>query len=136
VVTVVANSPPSEKSESLLLSYLTEPAEFAEQIGKAISNFDRPLALEIEEALKGKTKEKLRNEVKDCLAPSETKNFKLLTKAGFLQGMRVKYIGTCEQYQGVELKVHSMDPYFEVCCLKPDGSFTTWLKPEELEAIT
>jgi hypothetical protein len=29
-----------------------------------------------------------------------------------------------------------MDAYFEVCCLKPDGSFTTWLKPEELEAIS
>jgi hypothetical protein len=128
-------SPPSEKSESLLLSYLTEPAEFAEQIRKAIANFDRPLALEIEEALKGQAKAKLRNEVKDCLTPSETKNFKLLAKTGFLRGMRVKYVGSCEQYQGVELKVHSMDAYFEICCLKPDGSFTTWLKPEEMEKL-
>ncbi|MBD0339380.1 MAG: hypothetical protein ICV61_00310 [Microcoleus sp. Co-bin12] len=50
------NSPLSKKSESLLLSYLAEPEEFAEQIRKAI-------ALEIEEALKGKAKAKLRDEV-------------------------------------------------------------------------
>jgi hypothetical protein len=118
-----------------MLGCTTKPEEFAEQIRKAIANFDRPLALEIEEALKGKAKTKLRNEVKDALAPSETKNFKLLAKAGFLRGMRVKYVGACEQYQGVKLEVHSMDPYFEICCLKPDGSFTTWLKPEELEAV-
>jgi hypothetical protein len=34
------NSPPSEKSESLLLSYLTEPAEFSEQIRKAIADLE------------------------------------------------------------------------------------------------
>ena len=131
-------SPPSEKSENLLLSYLTEPEEFVEQIKKAIANFDRPLALEIEEALKGKAKAKLRDEVKDCLAPSETRNFKLLAKAGFLQGTRVKYVGDskyAEQYEGLELRVHSMDAYFEIACLKPDGSLTTWLKPEELEKL-
>jgi hypothetical protein len=121
-----------------LLSYLTEPEEFAEQIRKAIANFDRPLALEIEEALKGKAKAKLRDEVKNALAPSETKNFKLLAKAGFLRGTRVKYVGDskyAEQYEGLELEVYSMDEYFEIACLKPDGSLTTWLKPEELEKL-
>jgi hypothetical protein len=138
VVPVVHNLPPSEKSESLLLSSLTEPSEFAEQIRKAIANFDRLLALEIEEALKGKAKAKLRDEVKNALAPSETQNFKLLAKAGFLWGTRVKYVGDskyAEQYEGLELKVHSMDAYFEIACLKPDGSLTTWLKPEELEKL-
>jgi len=132
------NFAPFEKSENLLLSYLTEPAEFTGQIRKAIANFDRPLALEIEEALKGKAKAKLREEVKDALAPSETKNFKLLAKTGFLQGTRVKYVGDskyAEQYEGLELKVHSMDAYFQIACLKPDGSLTTWLKPEEVEKL-
>jgi hypothetical protein len=80
----------------------------------------------------------LRNEVKNALAPSESKNFKLLAKTGFLQGMRVKYVGTrCyEQYQGLALEVYSMDEYSEISCLKPDGFLTTWLKPEELEAIS
>jgi len=133
------NLPPSKKSQSLLLSYLTEPEEFAEQIRKAIANFDRPLALEITKALEGKAKAKLRNEVKNALAPSESKNFKLLVKAGFLQGTRVRYVGDpkyAEQYEGLELEVYSMDEYFEIACLKPDGSLTTWLKPQELEIIS
>jgi len=37
-------SPPSEKSERLLLSYLTEPEEFAEQIRKAIANLETAFA--------------------------------------------------------------------------------------------
>jgi hypothetical protein len=77
-------SPPSEKSESLLLSYLTEPEEFAEQIRKAIANFDQPLALEIEEALKGDAKTNLRMQVRSCLAPLDRKNFKLLAKSEVL----------------------------------------------------
>jgi len=126
----------AETTQPSMLSCTTEPAEFVEQIKKAIANFDRSLALQIWEALEGKEKAKLRHEVKDALAPCERKNFKLLAKSGFVRGTRVKYVGTCEQYQGVELEVHSMDAYFEVCCLKPDGSFTTWLKPEDLEAIS
>jgi CRISPR-associated protein Cmr3 len=127
-----------ETSHLLMMSCTTEPAKFVEQIKKAIANFDRPLALEIEEALKGKAKAKLRDEVKDALPPRETKNFKLLAKAGFLLDMRVKYVGDskyAEQYEGLELRVHSMDAYFEIACLKPDGSLTTWLKPEELEKL-
>jgi hypothetical protein len=92
VVTVVANSPPSEKSESLLLSYLTEPEEFAEQIRKAIADVDRSLAIKVWNALAGKAKTNLRNEVKDCLAPSEVQNFNLLAKkdSEFKIGDRVK----------------------------------------------
>jgi len=102
------NSPPSEKSESLLLSYLTEPAEFAEQIRKAIANFDCSLAVQVWKALEGKAKEKLRNEVWDVLAPSETKNFTLLAKTEFLRGTRVKitsdYPGS-ETLRGIEATV-------------------------------
>jgi hypothetical protein len=127
VVTVVNNSAPSEKSETLLLSYTTEPEEFTQQIRKAIVNFD-------------KAKKKLRNEVKNALTPDERQNFKLLAKAGFLRGTRVKYVGHskyAEQYEGLELEVFSMDEYFEITCLKPDGAgYTTRLKPEELEAIS
>jgi hypothetical protein len=123
-----------------MLSCTTEPAEFAEQIRKAISNFDRSLANQVWEALEGKAKKKLRNEVKKALAPGERQNFKLLAKAGFLRGTRVKYVGHskyAEQYEGLELEVFSMDEYFEITCLKPDGAgYTTRLKPEELEPIS
>jgi hypothetical protein len=138
VVTVVTNLPPSEKSESLLLSYLTEPEEFAEQIKKAISDVDRSLAIKVWNALAGKAKTNLRNEVKDCLAPSEAQNFKLLAKAGFLLGMRVKYVGDpkyAEQYEGLELEVYSIDEYSLITCCKPDGYLTTRMKPEELQKL-
>jgi hypothetical protein len=131
-------SPPSEKTENLLLSYLVEPEEFAELIRKAIANLEQPLALEIEEALKGKAKAKLRDEVKNALAPIERKNFKLLAKAGFLLDMRVKYVGDskyAEQYEGLELEVYDMDEYGQITCRKPDGYLTTRMKPEELEKL-
>jgi hypothetical protein len=113
--------------------------DFVQKIRKAIANFDRPLALEISKALEGKAKANLRIKVRDCLAPSESQNFKLLVRTGFLQGTRAKYVGDSKyahQYEGLELEVYSMDVYFQVCCLKPDGSFTTWMKPEELEIIS
>ena len=75
VDTVDVFTPSRETSPPSMLSCTTEPAEFAEQIRRAIANFDRPLALEIEEALKGKAKTKLRDEVKNALAPIERKNF-------------------------------------------------------------
>ena len=129
-------SPPSEKTENLLLSYLTEPEEFAEQIRKTIANFDRPLAIQVTRALKDKLE--LRGKVRATLTVDEFDNFRLLVTAGFIRGTQVKYIGDpkyAEQYEGLELKVHSMDAYSQIACLKPDGSLTTWLKPEELEKL-
>jgi hypothetical protein len=83
----------TEKPETIAL------IEIVEKIREAIANSDRALAEQISEVLKGKTQEKLRNEVKDALAPSETKNFNLLAKAEFLRGMRVKIT---EEYPGSE----------------------------------
>jgi hypothetical protein len=131
-------SPPSEKSESLLLSYLTEPEEFAEQIRKAIANIDQPLAIQILNVLKGKAKEKLKEEVRSCLTIRENENFRLLVVAGLLLDMPVKYVGDAKyakQYEGLELEVDAMDKFFRIACRKPDGSFTTWLRAEELEKL-
>jgi len=133
-------SPPSEKTENLLLSYLVEPEEFAEQIRKAITNFDRSLAIQVWDVLKAKAKRELRAEVKSQLTAIENENFKLLVAAGFLQGMRVKYVGDPKyagQYEGLELEVYSIDEYFQITCRKPNGTgYTTRLKPEELEIIS
>jgi putative DNA primase/helicase len=125
-------------TQSQSLPAQATPAEFAEQIRKAITNFDRPLALEITKALEGKAKAKLREEVKNALAPIERKNFKLLAKAGFLLDMRVKYVGDpkyAEQYEGLELEVYSIDEHSQITCRKPDGYLTTRMKPEELEKL-
>jgi hypothetical protein len=127
-----------ENSDSLMLGCTTKPEEFAEQIRKAIADVDRSLAIKVWNALAGKAKTNLRNEVKDCLAPSEVQNFKLLAKAGFLLGMRVKYVGDAEyaeQYEGLELEVYSLDEYYLITCRKPDGYLTTRMKLEELEKL-
>jgi hypothetical protein len=129
-------SPPSEKIENLLLSSLTEPAEFAEQIRKAITNSDRALAIQVSRALKEKIQ--LRKEARAILTVEEFNNFRLLVTAGFVKGTRVKYVGDpkyAEQFEGLELVVDSIDAYSQIACRKPDGSFTTWLKPEELEKL-
>ena len=136
VVPVVHNLPPSEKSESLLLSYLTEPEEFAEQIRKAIANFDRSLAVEVARALKDKIK--LRNKVRAALTVEEFDNFRLLVTAGFVKGTRVKYVGDpkyAEQFEGLKLVVDSIDAHSQISCLKADGYLTGKLKPEELEKL-
>jgi hypothetical protein len=129
----------AEISHPSMLSCTTEPAEFAEQIRKAIANFDRALAIQVWDVLKAKAKRKLRAEVKSHLTAAESENFKLLVTAGFLRGMRVKYIGDpkyAEQYEGLELEVYSIDEYSQITCRKPNGAgYTTRLKPEELEAI-
>jgi CRISPR-associated protein Cmr3 len=116
----------------------TLPANFAEQIRKAIANFDRLLAIQVWDGLKAKVKRKLREEVKNHLTPTENENFKLLVAAGFLRGTRVKYVGDpkyAEQYEGLELEVYSIDEHSLITCRKPGGYLTTRMKPEELEKL-
>ena len=131
VVTVVANSPLSEKSQSLLLSYLTEPAEFAEQIRKAIASCDRSLAREVWSKIKGsKTQQEA---VKAELTEKDQLNFKLLVWTGWLKGTRVKYTGTkFEALAGLELIVDDLRNRNGITCKKPDGYFTTDLDKEDL----
>jgi hypothetical protein len=114
----------------------TKSVEFAEQIRKAIANFDRSLAIQVTRALKDKTE--LRKEVRATLTVDEFDNFRLLVTAGFIKGTRVKYIGTRyhNQLQDLELVVNAIDGRSEISCTKPDGGYTTWLKPEDLETIS
>jgi len=133
-VEVFASS--AETSKPSMLSCTTDPAEFAEQIRKAIANFDRSLAIQVSRALKDKIQ--LRKEVRAALTVEEFENFRLLVTAGFVKGTRVKYVGDpkyAEQFEGLELVVDSIDAHSQISCLKPDGSLTTWLKPEELEKL-
>ena len=128
----------TETSQPSMVSHTTQSAEFAEQIRKAITNFDRSLAIQVWDGLKAKTKRKLREEVKSHLTARESENFKILVTVGFLLDMRVKYVGDpkyAEQYGGLELEVYSMDEYSQITCRKPDGYLTTRMKPEELEKL-
>ena len=55
------------------------------------------------------------------------------------KGLRVRYVGdnaNCvTQYGKLDLVVDEVDKYGEVACLKPDGSFTTWLHSQDLRVI-
>ncbi len=133
-VDVFASS--AETSQPSMLSCTTEPAEFAEQIRKAIANFDRSFAIQVLRALKDKIQ--LRKEVRAALTLEEFDNFRLLVTAGFIKGTRVKYVGDpkyAEQFEGLELVVDSIDAHSQISCLKPDGYLTGKLKPEELEKL-
>ncbi|MBD0299057.1 MAG: hypothetical protein ICV82_01995 [Nitrososphaera sp.] len=133
-VEVFASS--TETSQPSMLSCTTEPAEFAEQIKTAITNFDRSLGIQVSRALKDKIQ--LRKEVRAALTVEEFDNFRLLVTAGFVKGTRVKYVGDpkyAEQFEGLELVVDSIDAHSQISCLKPDGYLTGKLKPEELEKL-
>jgi putative DNA primase/helicase len=51
------------------------------------------------------------------------------------KGLRVRYVGKkhAGQLAGLELVVNEINKYREITCVKPDGSFTTWLDPKDLE---
>ncbi|MEZ2238113.1 DUF5906 domain-containing protein [Microcoleus sp.] len=54
------------------------------------------------------------------------------------KGVRVRYVGNnagcVAQYGKLDLVVDEVKNHY-VACLKPDGSFTTWLNPQDLRAI-
>jgi hypothetical protein len=135
-VNAVVFTSSAEATQPSMLSCTTESKEIAEQIRKAITNFDRALAIEVTRALKDEIK--LRKEVRAALTVEEFENFRLLVTAGFVKGTRVKYVGDpkyAEQFEGLELVVDSIDAHSRISCLKPDGYLTGRLKPEELEAV-
>jgi putative DNA primase/helicase len=113
----------------------TTPAEFAEQIRKAIANVDHPLAVQVGKTLRPKSE--LRNQVRDALTVEEFDNFRLLAIAGVIKGTRVKYVGkNAEHYEGEVLTVDDINVQNELACLRPDGKgYTTWLKSEDLRKL-
>jgi AAA domain len=57
--------------------------------------------------------------------------------AKIVKGSRVRYVGDAEEahhYQ-CELVVDEIDKYGKIACKKSDGSFTTWLNPEDVTVI-
>lgn len=73
-----------------------------------------------------------------CLETSQPSNPQRTTPPKTVKaekGLRVRYVGTkyAEQLAGLELVVDAIDKYRQITCVKPDGSFTTWLDPKDLE---
>ncbi|MCC3573590.1 MAG: DUF3854 domain-containing protein [Microcoleus sp. PH2017_40_RAT_O_B] len=81
----------------------------------------------------------VREQVKTALTKKENARVgKLKMTAVKTVGVRVRYVGdrpvSIEHYSGVDLVVTEIkrDHGIEIACKKPDGSFTTWFRPEEL----
>jgi hypothetical protein len=142
VVTVVTNLPPSEKSENLLLSYLPEPAELADEHHAKIladkmreviasSNFEG--AKEIVKQV-GASTSQLRGLFWQNLERTKEKNkARLLAFANLSEGTPVKYVGKIEQYVQEKLTAYDADGHGGITCLLADGrGFTTWIPTRDL----
>jgi hypothetical protein len=134
--------PPSEKSENLLLSYLPEPAELADEHHAKIladkmreviasSNFEG--AKEIVKQV-GASTSQLRGLFWQNLERTNEKNkARLLAFANLSEGTPVKYVGKIEQYAQEKLTAYDADGYGGITCLLADGrGFTTWIPTRDL----
>jgi putative DNA primase/helicase len=65
---------------------------------------------------------------------NEENKARLLIFAGLSEGEKLKYVGSAEQYKGLELTAYSADGTgrVTVTCLKPDGTLTTWIPLRDL----
>lgn len=65
---------------------------------------------------------------------NEKHKARLLMFAGLREGEKLKYVGSVDQYQGLELTAHDADGCGGITCLLPDGrGFTTWISSKELK---
>jgi hypothetical protein len=64
----------------------------------------------------------------------EKRKAQLLIFAGLTDGTPIKYVGTWEQYQGMELTAYDADGTnrVTVTCRMPDGTLTTWIPLKDL----
>jgi putative DNA primase/helicase len=62
----------------------------------------------------------------------EKRKAQLLIFAGLTEGTSLKYVGSCEQYQGVALTAYDANGQGGVTCRKPDDTLTTWIPIKDL----
>lgn len=68
---------------------------------------------------------------------NEENKARLLVFTDLLEGEKLKYVGSEEQYQGLELTAYSAHGTngVTVTCLKPDGYLTTWIPLRDLRRL-
>jgi putative DNA primase/helicase len=112
----------------------------ANEMREAIAEGDREKAKEVMRLFEASTLQ-VRGFFNRNLTPHEKNAASLLLKYGFMKGTQVEYVGTDgdlkEQYGDMVLVIDSHNNHKRplIACLKPDGSFTTWLKPEDLRRL-
>jgi Protein of unknown function (DUF3987) len=130
-------TPSSKTSQSSMMSCTTElvepPIALADNMRSALVSADREAARKV--WMQVKNDKAAQENLKKRLTEEENINVRLLLNCGFIRGLRVRYVGTkcADQYAGLELVVDDIDQYRQITCLMPDGSFTTWLDPKDLE---
>ena len=138
-------SPPSETSQPSMLSYTTEPAEFADEhhakiladkMREAIASNNFESAKEIVKQVNVSTSQ-LRASFWQNLDKTEEKNkARLLAFANLSEGTPVKYVGKIEQYAQEELTAYDADGYGGITCLLAEGrGFTTWIPTRNLRKL-
>lgn len=102
---------------------------------KAIANIDRKAAREVWKKVKDLPTQV--EALKAELSKDENTSLRLLLNVGLVKGQRVRYIGTkwAEHLGGMELIVDDLRSMNGIPCIKPDGSYTTDLSREDLQAI-
>jgi putative DNA primase/helicase len=112
----------------------------ADEMREAVAEGDREKAKEVMRLFEASTPQ-IRGFFNKNLTPQEKNAASLLLKYGFTKGTQVRYVGTDldlkEQYGDLTLVIDSHNDHKKplITCLKPDGSFTTWLKSEDLRKL-
>ena len=72
-----------------------------------------------------------------ALSEKEKRKAQLLIFAGLTDGTPIKYVGTWEQYQGMELTAYDADGTnrVTVTCRMPDSTLTTWIPLKDLRKL-
>lgn len=127
------------------------PSDFsqqAEELRQCLADGNQSAARELtHQCKKSNTNEKVRA----LLTEDESERLRELINSGFIKGMQVRYVGskfscqyrdrtlTVDEIKTEKSEVKGSAIQFKctstIACRLPDGNFTTWLKPEELEKI-
>lgn len=70
-----------------------------------------------------------------ALNEKEKRKTQLLIFVGLTEGTPLKYVGSCEQYQGVALTAYDANGQGGVTCRKSDDTLTTWIPVKDLRKL-
>ncbi|MEG4514174.1 hypothetical protein QUA81_29010 [Microcoleus sp. F6_B4] len=110
--------------------------KLADQMRDAIAKGSREEAKKVMERVASSAPQ-VRGFFSKSFSKEENLNIRFLKYCGLTKGTSVKYVGEkfIEQYEGEILTVDNLNAQNEIACLRPDGTFTTWLRSEDLMRI-
>ncbi|MEZ2231261.1 DUF3854 domain-containing protein [Microcoleus sp.] len=129
------------KASKAVLPVTDNILQLIQQIRQVLDVSDQSEARKLAKNIKADVA--LGEQVKATLSLEENHNFKTLANTGLIKGMRVSYVGdnaNCTaQYGKLDLVVDEIrfNTYgvADVACLKPDGSYATWINHKDLKRV-